>query len=275
MKPERGLSLAESVITIFILVTGFLLMVRLFHAALQYQSLVESRLLAVLIAERHVEKIRNWSLQTHGPSGTRQFVDWTGCPGVGPPSPVPDHPGFAMNVTTSARPLQDPCSLFESVYPAGERKVINESARQVLVNVTYGSGRSHVLWTLVAMPTLDPKPPGPPYAAEVTPGGSGSLAIPQDGIIQASVLAKDDKNRPLNDLMFLWTLRPESGDSGGGDGTIQAARDGRTAAISNRIYDASSPPNIVSHGPGRCLGVPTAIYRGKVIQGATGPLDMQ
>ena len=273
MTPRRGLTLAESVITIFILVTGFLLMTRLFHAALQYQSLVESRLLAVLIAERQVEIIRNWSFQRHGPDGTVPFIDWSGCPGVPGPAPVPEYPSFTMNVTTSARPLPVPCSLFEGVYPPAERKIINESAREVLVNVTYGSGRSHVLWTLVSMPTLDPKPPAP-FKADVNPSGAGSLSISPNGVITATVLARDAKNRPINDLMYLWTLRPEPGDSGGGDGTIEAHRDGRRAAISNRIYDASTPPNIVSWGPGRCAGVPTAIYRGKVVQGASSVLEM-
>ena len=67
----RGYSLIESIIASFLLVSAFFLVSRLFHAGLQYSSKVESRVVAVQVAEQRMAELRQWAKNTH---------NWTGFP---------------------------------------------------------------------------------------------------------------------------------------------------------------------------------------------------
>ena len=78
---RRGLSLAEAIIAIFLMLSGFVVMGRLLMTGMHYQRLVDNEQNAVFLAESQLEQIRGWSAKNHVPAGSVPFSDWSACPG--------------------------------------------------------------------------------------------------------------------------------------------------------------------------------------------------
>ncbi len=260
---RRGLTLSETVLAIFLLVSGFVVMFRLMHAALQYQATIDSQQTAVMLAERQLEEIRAWSWEKHGPGGGGEFSDWTQCPGLGGPGPAEGYPDFQVTVDAVAQQLYSPCSLFEEAYPtATDRRALDDAARRVTVTVAWRD-RSFTLRSLVAAPTGEPAATDP---VVVSPGNPASLA-PGAASSLLTAAAYDSDGRELPNLTFVWYT------SGVGDGTINATRDGRRARLVNQIFDSTPPPtgpNPTGVGVGPCQVVARGRYRGKEVRGVSG-----
>ncbi len=267
LRTRRGLTLAETIIAIFILIAGFVVMSRLFHAALRYQATIDSQQIAVLLAESKMEEIRAWSRSLHAPRGTQAFTNWNGCPGSSGATPDANYPDYTVSVTTTAQELYSPCSLFEQEFtnPA-QRKCLESSARKVQIDVAW-KDRVFSLVSLVAAP------PGEPAAAanalRVSPSAPVSLAAAQQQHFTAQ--AFDSNGNPLPDVTFLWYV------AGVGDGTVAQTREGGASDLLNQIFDATPPPAgplATGVGPGPCVMVARARYRGKDILGVSGPIDL-
>lgn len=260
---RRGLTLSETILAIFLLMSGFVVMFRLMHAALQYQAGIDSQQTAVMLAERQVEEIRSWSWEKHGPGGGQAFSDWTGCPGLGGPTPAAGYPDFAITVAAQVQPLFSPCSLFEQAWSSpADRRQLDNAVRQVTVTVAWRD-RSFVLRTLVGAPTGDPRATNP---VVVTPNTPASLAAGAASA-QLTATAYDSDGREIPNLTFVWYT------VGVGDGTINATRDGRKARLFNQIFDSTPPPagpNPTGVGVGPCQVVARGCYRGKEIRGVSG-----
>ena len=273
---RRGLSLVEAIISIFLMVMGFLVMGQLYHSAMQYQAMVTERTVAATLAERQMERIRGWSAQVHkSPGGTASFdnASWASCPGAGATTTDPDNPGFNITVQTVAQALYSPCTQFETQPLQGAPRRINTAARRVDVLVRWQSNREFVLSSLVCLPTGEPK-----GAAPVGVGAIGSLAFDARRTTSANLTNAD--NRLIPDAFFTWEVAslapsadpPYNSAVGPGAGTSEPDRDGRSALIANYIYTTSppSPPVNPNKGwaPGDTLFVATTRYRGRRLQGA-------
>ena len=132
---RRGLSLAEAVVAIFLLVAGFSIVAQLFHRAMQYSTRVTLRQQGVAIANRRLEDIRVWSRSHHLPAGNLPMTDW----GPFAVSPVLDPYDSFFEITTEfSQPVfYNPCTRFELVNPgAPERVQMTAFRTQVTVTVT-------------------------------------------------------------------------------------------------------------------------------------------
>jgi hypothetical protein len=273
-RQQTGLTLAEAIIAMFVLLAGFAVVVRLFHTGIRYQTMVDDQSTAVMLAEREMERVRGWSRKVHSsPGSTQAFANWTGCPGT-TAYVDPDFPGHSIRVQHATETILSPCSLFETIQPAGERRAIRESVRRVTVRVSWGS-REHFLVSLVALPTG--KPQLDPVTPEVQLLGSSNLARGERRTVNPSATNSDGRDLP--DLFYNFSVQPVAGDAGGGNGAVDGPRDGREAVVRNCIYDvtpvSSGGPLITGYGGGRCVVKAIGRYRGRRVQGVSDAIDMQ
>lgn len=262
-----GLTLAEAIVSMFVLLAGVTVMVRLFHTSLRYSTLVDNQSIATLIAEKQLERVRGWSRSAHAcPGGLQPFSSWAGCPGLGVTTGDPDFPGFTLKVAATAQRIFSPCSLFEELYPPSQQRSIDSSVRKVTVSVYWGDNLEYNLVSLIGRPT------GEPGVVTVDAGGTSLNQGQRRGI---TVAATNSMNQPLTDLSFNYVIQPGPGNTGGGNGAVDVSRDGRAATMRHCIYDLASPtPNITGYGVGVCTVRVLALYRGKPMQGSSDTIDM-
>lgn len=266
MKARRGLSLVESIISIFLMVAGFLIMAQLYHSALQYQSMVNDRTNAVTLAEKQMESVRAWSRQVHrSPGGTKAFTDWSGCPGV-PTAPADDaFPGYTVSTTTVAQTLYSPCSQFETrnspPFALTQQRRLTESSRLVTVTVSWGSRQLSIV-SLVTIPTGELAAASP---LKVSNGGT----LPRDGSKLTVANTTNQDNRLLHDVTYVWQTTYDVDDA---NGYTDINRDGRSLNIYNFLYaaipdpdNATPPPHM--YAPGNLTLEAIGRYRGRKIQG--------
>ena len=276
----RGLTLAEAIVSIFVMLAGVVVMVRLFHTSLRYQTLVDNQSTAVMLAEREMERVRGWSRKNHtSPGATLNFNSFTSDNYPGKVAyQDPDFSGFQIQTTAVSNAIYSPCSLFELLYPTvAERRVIRSSVKKVKVTVSWGwdpynSGPlKHELTSLVGWPTCKSIPPTP--VATATVSGAGS-SIPQGGPMPVTVFAVDADGHALGDLFYDYIVQPGIGNSGGGFGSVNGDRDGRAATLHNYILSGTIPPVVTGYGVGTCDLRARARYRGIFVEGVKGNIDM-
>ncbi len=149
---RKGLTLAEAVVAIFLLVAGFSIVAQLFHRAMRYSTRITVRQQAVAIANRRLEDIRAWSRAHHLPGGTLPMTDW----GPWTASPVQDSydPSYEISTEFSRPPFYNPCTRFELVNPlAPDRVDLTAYRTQVTVTVGWGGSESVRLTTFICVPT--------------------------------------------------------------------------------------------------------------------------
>ncbi|MCA9792870.1 MAG: hypothetical protein KC910_13780 [Candidatus Eremiobacteraeota bacterium] len=256
---QRGVTLAEAIIAIFLIVAGFVVMAALFDTALRYQARIEADQTAILVAESRMEEVRGWNDQVHGSGGATQFSNWAAVQGTGPD---PNYPGYNVTVTVDPGELYSPCSLFELQFPNNQRRWMRNSARTVTVQVDY-NGRSFSLVSLIAQPTKEPG------TVSVSPSSGQTLGT--DATRAFTVTMTDSDGDPLDDIFFDWRTDPTSGPA---NGVITATRIGDAADLTNHILSSESPPQVVGYGHGTTKMQARAVYRGKEATDLSGALNL-
>lgn len=276
---QRGLTLAEAIVSIFVLLAGVVVMVRLFHTSLRYQTLVDNQSTAVLLAEREMERVRGWSRKNHtSPGASLNFNNFLADNYPGKTAyEDPDFSGYTIQTTAVANDIYSPCSLFELLYPTpADRRVIRSSVRKITVRVTWGwdpyslAPLKHELTSLVGWPTCR-VPPTPPASASVSGPGS---SIPRGGPMGVTVSAVNQDNFVLSDLFYGYIVQPGTGNQGGGFGSVSDSRDGRSATLHNYILSGAVPPVVTGYGVGKCDLRARARYRGIIVEGVKSDIDM-
>lgn len=277
---RRGLTLAEAIVAIFVMLAGVVVMVRLFHTSLRYQTLVDNQSTAVMLAEREMERVRGWSRKNHtSPTASLDFNNFLADSYPGKTAyEDPDFSGFLIQTTAAAHAIYSPCSLFELLYPTvAERRVLRNSVRKITVTVSWGwdpynsAPLKHELTSLVGWPTCKLVPPNPPATATVTGAGS---SIPQGGPMPVTVSAVNANNHVLGDLFYAYIVQLGLGNQGGGFGSVEDTRDGRAATLHNYILSGAIPPVVTGYGVGKCDLRARARYRGIIVEGVKSDIDM-
>lgn len=252
--------MAEAVIAIFMLLSAFVVMARLFITGLNYEKLVDTEQNAIFLAESQMEEIRGWSAQTHQPAGSIAFSNWSGCPGQPGPITKPGFPGYDVTVNSTVEAIYSPCSSWELQYPlANNRRTLKQSCRRVRVSVSWG-GRLFQIESLVAVPIAPPA-----TAVSIQVSGPGSIS--QDGVGSFTAVANGPSG-VLPDVMFNWYVY------GVGVGTIVPDRDGATARLGHYLLDAATPPVVVGYGSGPCYMRALGRVRGKEVWGDSSNVDL-
>lgn len=210
---QRGLSLAETVVALFVLVVGCLGSIQMFHVGMRASSVSEKRAVAAFLANKRLTQVQVWARdRTH-------FANWSGHPN----GPDADFPEYPIAVTHHDYVAASPCSQVQSASP----RQLLRSLRRVQVDVAYPPYRpeDHLrVVTLVGEPphdlanvmvVVDDSAVPSPMAA----GGTATLqARLRDGASQ------------IQDALFDWQVAPDTGN-----GTILPDESGRSARFRNEF----------------------------------------
>ena len=280
VKNSRGLSLAEAILAMFIMVFGFAIMTRLFNSALRYQANTDSQQVASVLAESMMEKVRGWNWNKHKPGSGTPFSDWSLCPGM-PGGPDPNNPAFNVAVTgpPTYYPVYNPCSSWETLYPAGAQRVMSSSACWVRVTVTWASHLYYLESLIGAPPANVTSPPSSSYTLGVSPSSPPNLAY--KAVEPFSVQVTDPSSNALDDVFAFYFLL------GTGDGTVVGPaswtaltppRDAAVTTLSQGVilHNYMSDPlgNIIGEGNGTTTMAAYARARGLLLFNQTSQFNL-
>ena len=255
------MTLVETVIALFLLVVGMVLIGTLFLSGLRYCARIEKRALATLIAEKKLASLRAWARKPN--PGGFNYDDWSSVDGQ--QGADPDEGNFVVRVTAHPRDLKSAATSLEDGQDPAKRRLMPGSAMEVCVSVWEASDPAQVtrLWSLIGEPE---RPFDPIAPLTVTPLGPVPALMAYDDELSFNVKAVDSAGKDLKDIFFSWYVLPR-----GGNGTIkQQSRDGKNSTFIHRITilpPGDLPPGIVLHAGGTVDVVARAVYRGRELEG--------
>lgn len=249
---RRGLSVAETVVAMFILVAAMLVLITLFHAGLRQTTRVKAQAIAANLARNRVEQLRGWANAPAG--GGFNYDDWSPYADVTVTDPA--FPEYQVRIRSLGHRLYSPCSLFESEQT--DPVYGNDLAQRVEVTVSWDDQNLR-LTTLVGAPR---RLWGSP-ALSVTPNSAGPLSPGTS--VDFSVQGLRAGNTPIPGLVYQWYVEPQTGN-----GTIlPTRRDGSTARFTHQVL---SPTGAALSAPGTCLVHVRAVYGGEEKDVVVGPI---
>ena len=273
----RAVTMMETVISIFLLLSAFLLVANLFNSGLGYSSRIESQQLAAMIAERQLERMRNWSETLNG--ATHNYATLASIYN-GTVTTVSDFPQFRVATNVITHGIYSGCTAMEqsilnpAVYspPFIAPRYLPGQASKVVVNVSWHNNgpKSLELATLFSEPALT-------FATAANPltvTGSVPATLARGASVQFSVAATDSNSSPISGLIYSWALMPINGT-----GTLTQARDGSTAELTNQIYGLPLNPAAPFNGTacftgGQCQLQVSAMYHGQLVDTTTPVINL-
>ncbi|MBN9415010.1 MAG: hypothetical protein J0I12_06195 [Candidatus Eremiobacteraeota bacterium] len=246
MARARGLSLAETVLALFLLTAGCLMMVQLFHQATRADRRTQQLQNAITLGEKTLARVRSWASQPN--NFDSNWAPWNTT------LTDPDFPGLEVEVTAlpSGRALASPASRLELPYGAKGRRL----ARLVVpvkVRVRWGS-ENLTLFTYCAAPAH-------PMAANAQVELSNLPAAPLSAnqVAQVNAQLRDGAGQPLTGVTFNWSLIPVTGN-----GSLRPDlqdRSGQAMSLQNMCYLPTGQQAILS---GEAAVAVQARYRGRI-----------
>jgi len=108
-----GVTLAETVISLFILVSTFAVMAALLHSGMRWQGRIEQRTLSAQLAKKRLAELRAWA-RTHNSGNNYNYdaanPDWE----TALEDTDPDYPGLVVTVKVVDRTLFSPNTAIEA-----------------------------------------------------------------------------------------------------------------------------------------------------------------
>ena len=248
---RRGLSLAETVLSLFLLAFSIILCTNLFHVGLRYSGRVEQEAVATLIAQKKLAEIRAWA-STRVPGGFH-FDDWT--PYANFTTNDPDQPGYLINVVARPAPLLDPCTSFGALFLPANQTRLQASYQKVTATVTWGAGPGIALTTLIGDPVREWRVNTPLVITQISLAGN-PLPRSQDAVFK--VEGYDSDNRLIPDLMYNWYVVPLTGN-----GTITNQSPGHSQVTLTHKIRLLNGNWGFAPGPSSCALRARSIFRGQ------------
>ncbi|MFN8614099.1 MAG: hypothetical protein U0931_41590 [Vulcanimicrobiota bacterium] len=247
MKNSRGLSLAETILALTLLLGALGVFLMLIQQSVLVQASLQRREAAALCARNRLEEIRAWSAQRLGASFQFFRGDWTMFSGWSDTQ----EPGMQVCADSSWHPLSSPATPLEAPFGQDQR-VLNHSLRRVELKVRWSS-KVRDQWSCIAFVPAPEQPLGGQLKVEGSvPGG----ALSPGASLSFRVKAQDGDGQSLDDLTYRWAVKPM-----GGNGTIHLSNRQGTAATFTNALDHSLG-GISGDGPFLCRVQAFARYRG-------------
>lgn len=236
----RAVTLAETIISLFILASAFTVIAALMHSGLSWQGRIEQRTLAAQLDKKRLAELRAWA-RTHNAGNNYNYDAANDAWEAAVEATDPDYPGLQVEVSVTDRVLFSPNTTIEAPWQTeGIARRMERSAKTVKVSVldpADPAGRVNLV-TLICDPTrqmgevvLSYTPPSAPLAP------SGNVFLPNAGSwVDFTVSANAPDGTPLYDLFFDWYTVPL-----GGNGTTFPSRDGRRCKMINGVRTGWPP----------------------------------
>lgn len=250
MSRVRGLSLAETVLALFLLTAGCLMMVQLFHQASRADRRTQQVESAIALGEKTLARVRSWASQPA--NFDSNWAAWNTT------LTDPEFPSLTAQVSSQAagRALASPATRLEQPYGAQGRQL----ARMVVpvkVEVSWGTAARDrlVLFTYCAAPA-HPLAANPQVEVSNVPGAP----LVANSVAQVTAKLRDGAGQELTGMTFNWSLIPVTGN-----GSLRPdleTRTGQSMSLQNMCYLPTGQQAIL---PGEAAIAVQCRYRGRVI----------
>lgn len=266
MKGRPGLTLTETVVASFVMLSVFAITATLFHQALRYSGQVENQLRGNQLAQENLEAVRRWS---------STYANWALLEATYAPQTISQSP-YTIVITAAPVQLASPCQSFESAYPVGNRKLFQASAKLVQVEVQQRGSRFR-LNTLISEPRRELA--SPPQLELTAVAGDPAATVAKDGTLTYQASLRDVNNLTIPDIQFRWYTH-----SIDGDGTVRPLnRSGDRADFCHQVrlpgmpihYGYAPGTGPAGANPSRCSVSARALYFGQDIEGRSSVLRLQ
>lgn len=249
MARARGLSLAETVLALFLLTAGCLMMVQLFHQASRAERRTRQVESAIALGEKTLARVRSWASQPA--NFDSNWATWNTT------VTDPEYPGLsvAMSCTGTGRALASPASRLENPYGAKARQLLRMVV-PVRARVAWGSGPQENL-TLITYCASPVHPMAANAQVELNNLPASPLSANQVAQVQAQL--RDGAGQPLAGVTFNWSLIPVSGN-----GSLRPDlqdRTGQAMSLQNMCYLPTGQQAIL---PGEAAVSVQCRYRGRI-----------
>jgi type II secretory pathway pseudopilin PulG len=245
-----GISLLEVLISLFVLLSAFVIVLSLFMRSAQYQVQVESKVMSVAFAETLLDDIRDWASDYDNYSS-----DWSAWSNA----TLPEYPACSASVVVVTPSVANACSQLEQGKPAAEQLAMADSFRDLTMVVRYDGAEQFRTTLRLAEPAR--------RVAEVkVEAATASLLQNQTTDLQASLL--DSASRPIKDVTFRWTVEPL-----GGNGTATAFSPDTARATLRHVFVGQD--GVSRFVPGPCRARAVARYRGREYEGYSSSVVLQ
>jgi Tfp pilus assembly protein PilV len=248
---HRGLSLLETMLAIFLLLTVLTFVLELYCRSFQNLTKVEQTFQATAFARDTLEEVRVWA---------RDPVHFSQ-PTWAPFANVTDsrYPDFAIQTEVAAAELNAACTAFEDGLNAADRLTMPNSARTVTLSVIHRGVAIFELSSLIAEPERRLAAMNP-VRVVANPVAPDPVAVDGEVEFQASLL--DSAGAQITDVEFTWSVLPgpevpTAGIRPGNGMIVRVSRDGTKAVFKNR-YERTD--GTVDHTGGVCRVVANAKY---------------
>lgn len=236
---KQGVTLLETLIALFVLLSAFVIILSLFLKSTDYQVNVETKVFSVAFGETVLDDIKVWASDYTNYSG-----DWSSWNSV----TLPEYPGYEARVAVVQPSVPDPCSALEAGKPVPEQVVMNDSFRDLTLVVFHNGGEQTQIHTRLAEPERRIQ------EIKVEALGGTSIAPNTESNFKATML--DSNNEPVEDIVFRWTLEAVTGN-----GSVRPQiPDSSVGIVRNAYVGFDGLTRIV---PGTCRLVASARYRGR------------
>ena len=264
-----GMSLAETVISIFLLLVGALACLELVILATRHQATSASEMQAMQLAEKTMDSIRRWAYDPHN------YLDWS--PYDNDTYTDPAYPHFQVQVKSSPKfgPISPNGGLEKKFAPDVRR--LTDSLVAVKIKVQWGRGRETSLVSYVGEPTWAVRDPLPIMIQRI---GGPSDPVPIDGVTSWTCDLYNSDGQAIPGVAFEWTVVPldDATHPKPGNGWVEIPRQkiGREALVYHHFYNGDPALNLPPHSVGGSVQLQVdASYGGRPYRGLSAPMELQ
>ncbi len=266
----RGLTLVETVISIFLLLCACLVVIALFHTSLRYSARILQQNAASVVAEKTLARVRAWARSREGVKfNFERSSNWNVY--NGDLQPDPEEASFHVRILAVPHTIFSPCSELEKQFDLDRRRALGSSYHRVTVTVSWdppSPSNTFAITSLIGSPPH--RMPSSQGALKTrleveTPDYHDPLFFDDVNKFRAKLIDADDEEIP--DVMFRWHVIPGigAGLTSSGNGVIDpnhgyTQRTGQRVAFRNNFPLPSNPWSQSIQGQ-VAVGV-VAVYRG-------------
>lgn len=249
---KRGLSLLETVIALFVLLSAFTIVLTLLMRSNRALVQIEGKALAVAFSETVLDDLRVWATD---------YDNWEAGFGSWANTTLPNYPGFEAKIVATAPTVLTPCTQLEVGKPGAEQREMRQTARDLEITIENQGVEVFKTNTRLTEPARAVKE----VQVNLTSGIS-SLSANQKAEFQAVLM--DVNGRAIEDVSFHWRVQPDEG----GNGTVRALATDYSRAEFENIYVGVD--GVARYITGQCRVEAVARYRGREYFGQSALLEI-
>ena len=261
---RSGLSLAETLVALFLLAGGALACLTLLISASNHQRLTHELLAGTRLAQQCQERILAWAEEpSNFASLATTYADLT--------LSDPGFPGMTARIQTDSNDteLVSPNSSLELPHAPDIRRLPGRS-RAVKVTVSWNFSRPRSLSLQVLIPAPIQALGSPPIVITRVLGAASPMAKEATAVYEAHLV--DASNQPIPGVFFDWELHSDYSSTTPGMGSMEVLnRVGSQAALCHHYYEGDPD---TPHLPGFVLFQARCRYAGRELSGTSPSIEL-